>query len=36
MYESLNYRYVGVKIASFIKKNNITFEEYYVKYIDVN
>ena len=36
MYEAWHYRYVGVKIASFIKKNNITFEEYYVKYIDVN
>ena len=34
-YESWHYRYVGVEIASFIKKNNITFEEYYVRFIDI-
>lgn len=34
MYEPWHYRYVGVKIATFIYKNNITFEEYYFKYLD--
>ena len=33
-YESWHYRYVGVEIASYIKKNNITFDEYYVRFID--
>ena len=34
MYEPWHYRYVGVKIATFIYKNKITFEEYYFKYLD--
>lgn len=34
MYEPWHYRYVGVKIATFIQKNNITYEEYYFKYLD--
>ncbi len=33
-YESWHYRYVGSIIATYIQKNNITFEEYYVKFID--
>lgn len=33
MYEPWHYRYVGVEIASFINQNNITYEEYYFKYI---
>ena len=33
-YESWHYRYVGVEIASYIKKNNITFDEYYVRFIE--
>lgn len=33
-YESWHYRYVGVDIATYIHKNNITFEEYYVKFIE--
>lgn len=33
-YESWHYRYVGETIASFIKSNNLTFDEYYVRYID--
>ena len=33
-YESWHYRYVGTTIATYIKKNNITLEEYYVKFID--
>ncbi len=33
-YESWHYRYVGVKIATYIHKNNITFEEYYTKFIE--
>ncbi len=31
-YEPWHYRYVGVEIATLIKNENITFEEYYVKY----
>lgn len=34
MYESWHYRYVGVDIATYIHENNITFEEYYVRFID--
>lgn len=34
MYEPWHYRYVGVNIASFIHQNNITYEEYYFKYLD--
>ncbi len=33
-YESWHYRYVGKEIASYIKKNNITFDEYYVMFIE--
>lgn len=33
-YESWHYRYVGKKIAKYIKENNISLEEYYVKFID--
>lgn len=33
-YESWHYRYVGVEIATFIKNNNLTLDEYYVRYID--
>mgnify|MGYP004554282433 CR=1 FL=1 len=33
-YESWHYRYVGVEIASFIKENNLTLDEYYVRYIE--
>ena len=33
-YESWHYRYVGKTIAKYIYENNITFDEYYVKYID--
>lgn len=33
-YESWHYRYVGVDISTYIHKNNITFEEYYVKFIE--
>lgn len=28
-YESWHYRYVGLKVAKYIKENNISFEEYY-------
>lgn len=34
MYEPWHYRYVGIEVASFIHQNNITYEEYYFKYID--
>lgn len=33
-YESWHYRYVGKSIASFIYKNDITYDEYYARYID--
>ena len=33
-YESWHYRYVGEKIATYIKKHNISFEEYYVQFIE--
>lgn len=32
-YESWHYRYVGKEIATFIKDNNLTLDEYYVRYI---
>ncbi len=34
MYEPWHYRYVGTEAASTIYNENITFEEYYVKYIE--
>ena len=33
-YESWHYRYVGKQIAKYIFDNNITFDEYYVKFIE--
>lgn len=33
-YESWHYRYVGVEIATYIHEHNITFDEYYVKFIE--
>lgn len=33
-YESWHYRYVGEKIAKYIHENDITFEEYYVRFIE--
>ena len=33
-YESWHYRYVGVEVATEIKKLGITFDEYYAYYID--
>lgn len=33
-YESWHYRYVGNNISKYIHENNITFEEYYYKFID--
>lgn len=34
-YESWHYRYVGVDIATYIHNNNLSYEEYYVKFIDI-
>lgn len=34
-YEPWHYRYVGIKIADYIKKHNSTFEEYYYEFIDI-
>ena len=33
-YEPWHYRYVGKDIAEYIKKHNITYEEYYYEFID--
>lgn len=33
-YEAWHYRYVGKKIAKYIKKHNITYDEYYVRFIE--
>ena len=33
-YESWHYRYVGKEIATYIHENNISFEEYYVQFIE--
>lgn len=33
-YESWHYRYVGIDIATYIHKHNITFDEYYVRFIE--
>ena len=35
-YESWHYRYVGKDIAKYIRTHNITFDEYYIKFIDKN
>lgn len=34
MYEPWHYRYVGINIATYIKENNITYEEYYYEFLD--
>ena len=34
-YESWHYRYVGVEAATYIKENNISFEEYYATIIEI-
>ncbi len=34
IYEPWHYRYVGLEVASYIHKNNITFEEYYYEFLD--
>ncbi len=33
-YESWHYRYVGVEIATYIHEHDITFDEYYVRFIE--
>ena len=33
-YESWHYRYVGKKIAKYIHDNNITYDEYYYRFLD--
>ena len=33
-YESWHYRYVGISAATYIKENNITFDEYYAYFIE--
>jgi len=34
MYEPWHYRYIGVEIATYIKENNLTYEEYYYEFLD--
>lgn len=34
MYESWHYRYVGTEIANYIKKHNITYDEYYAMFLN--
>lgn len=34
-YEPWHYRYIGKEIASYIKKHNSTFEEYYYEFLDI-
>lgn len=36
MNEPWHYRYVGVEIASYIQEHPMTFEEYYVRFLDNN
>ena len=36
IFEAWHYRYVGYKVSTYIKKHNITFEEYYAKFIEPN
>ncbi|MDD6879273.1 MAG: M15 family metallopeptidase [bacterium] len=33
-FESWHYRYVGIEISSYMKKHDITFEEYYAMFIE--
>lgn len=33
-YESWHYRYVGIEAATYIYKNNITFDEYYAYFVE--
>lgn len=33
-YESWHYRYVGVEIATYIHEHNITFDEYYMQFVE--
>jgi len=33
-FEPWHYRYVGVDVATYVMKNNITFEEYYAYFVD--
>lgn len=33
-YEAWHYRYVGLEAAEYIQENNITYEEYYVMFLD--
>lgn len=33
-YESCHYRYVGEKIAKYIHENNLTYDEYYIRFLE--
>ena len=32
--EAWHFRYVGINAAKYIKKNNITYDEYYIMFLD--
>ena len=34
-YEAWHYRYVGKEIAGQMRKENLTFDEYYMRYLDI-
>ncbi len=33
-YEAWHYRYLGVELATYLYENNMTYEEYYVRFLD--
>ena len=33
-FEAWHFRYVGEEIAKYVKENNITYEEYYIMFLD--
>ena len=33
-FEPWHYRYVGIEVATYIKKHNLTFEEYYAYFVE--
>ena len=35
-FEPWHYRYVGKEVSKYIKEHNITYEEYYYEFVDVN
>ena len=33
-YESWHYRYVGLEIAAYLKEHDMTYDEYYIRFLD--